>query len=247
LICFFVVALFLILRGVVAIYPLLPPFCGSLGKFAKKPFGNITGTNKYADCKYLYIAGVQSWPDNAYKIAYHTYSDDLNMAKPQESITSNGVRRMADDDYRETRASMIASELIQAMNRVRCRQWANGDTLETEIFMLARDGDIIDLIVKSMPGAKVDDGFDFYEKLTAEIKERKPVRAIDAVLIILKYHEMLFPGMKKVKKKDIFDKYDFTDTLAKRTRTKIWGHPAIRQLVSDEEIKLHNHYVEFLE
>ena len=209
-------------------------------------FGNITGSNKYADCKYLYIVGIQSWPDNAYKIAYHIYSGDLDMNKSQESITSNGVRKMTDNDYRETRTSLIATELIQAINRVRCRRWVDGDTLKTDIFMLAKDEEIINLIEESMPGVKITDGFDFYEKLSKETKKDKPMKGIDAVLMVLKYHEMLFPNVKKVKKKDVFNKHEITENIKSKAQAAIWKHPSLKQLISDRKIKLHNHYVEFL-
>lgn len=209
-------------------------------------FGNITGTNKYLDCKHLYIIGVPFWPDNAYKIAYHTYSEDINMNKNHGTLTVCGVRKMADEDYRRTSASMIAAELVQAINRIKCRRWVDGDTPETSIFMLNRDQEVIDLIKECMPGVKITYDFDFYETLTGEIRMKKPAMSIDVVLSTLSKHKLLFPSAK-VMKREIFEAHELTEKLSGKTKSVLWQHPAIQQLVNDKKIRLSNRHVEFLE
>ena len=208
-------------------------------------FGNITGTNKYINCKYLYIVGVRYLPDNAYKIAYHTYSEDLDMNKEQKTITVNGVRKLIDQDYRETSASMVAAELVQAINRVRCRKWEKGDTLETCIFMLNKDPDVINLIQQCMEGVKITYDFEFFDNLPKHIQEKKPAQAIDVVLSIISNHGSLFTS-NKVEKKKIFDMHDMTSRLSGKTKSVIWKHPAIQQLESDGRIKVHTRHIEFL-
>jgi len=209
-------------------------------------FGNITGTNKYADIKFLYIVGIPYLQDNAYKIAYHTFSDDTDMNKEQRSIVINGARKLMDSDYRETADSIIAAELIQAINRVRCRKWEKGDTLHTHIFMLNKDLDVLNLIETSMGGVKITYDKEFYEMLPDEVREKKPVRALDAVLSILSDHKNLFDS-NKVSKKKIFESHGITMNLSDVTKAGIWKKPAILQLVSDGKIRVAGKYIEFLE
>ena len=208
-------------------------------------FGNITGTNKYANFKHLYIAGVPFLPDNAYKIVYHTYSGDIDINKEQGSVVINGSRKLVDDDYSETAASMVAAELVQAINRVRCRKWENGDTLKTCIFMLSKDADVISLIESCMDGVQITYDSEFYKMLPEDIQYKKPIHAIDAVLSVLNDHKNLFAS-NKVPKKKIFESHKVTKDLSDMTKSTMWKHPAIKQLVSDEKIKLHTRYVEFL-
>ena len=208
-------------------------------------FGNITGTNKYMKYKYLYIVGVPYLPDNTYKIAYHTYTEDFDMNKEQRSVVINGSRKLKDQDYREMSSSMIAAELIQAINRVRCRIWENGDTPETYIFMLSKDSGVIDLIQKCMEGIKIAYNVEFYDGLPEMTKNKKPIFAIDIVLsIISKYRERL--SICKLGKKDIFNKHEHTRNLTDKAKSNVWKHPAIQQLESDGKIKVHTRYIEFL-
>ncbi|MCL1883801.1 MAG: hypothetical protein FWF81_08640 [Defluviitaleaceae bacterium] len=208
-------------------------------------FGNITGTNKYADFQYLFIAGTPNLPENAYKIAYHTYSGDTDMTKDQRSIVDKGSRYLMDADYRATAASMKAAEIIQAINRVRCRKWENGDTLKTHVFMFSKDFDVINLIEACMDGVKVKYDKYFYKMLPLEITKSKPIYALDAVLMVLSDHKRLFDS-NKVKKKVIFEQHEVTKNMSDRTKSGIWKKPAILQLVSDGKIRLAGKYIEFL-
>jgi len=209
-------------------------------------FGNITGTNKYMDIKYLYIIGVPYLTDNSYKIAYHTFSEDLDMKKDQGSVTVNGVRKLVDKDYNEVAASMIATELVQAINRVRCRQWKDGDTPDTSIFMLSRNEEIIDLIRECMDSVQTNYDFEFYERLSDSTQQKKHANAIDVVLSTISKRKILFSN-DKVKKMDIFNSHELTQNLSDVTRAAIWKHPAIQQLEFDGKIKLYAHYIEFLQ
>jgi hypothetical protein len=219
--------------------------CGLPPRTKINHFGNITGTNEYAKCKHLYIIGVLYLPDNAYKIAYHNYSRDLNTNRNQESLTVSGVRKLVDADYRETSVSMISCELVQAINRVKCRMWLDGDTIETTVFMLNRDDDVINMIKECMPSVNIVDGFDFFEGLSEETKRSKPPSTIDVVLSTISKRTQLFTETK-VKKSEVFNAHKFTSNLATEAKAAVWKHPAIKQLVSDGEIKLYNHHIEFL-
>jgi hypothetical protein len=209
-------------------------------------FGNITGTNKYVDFKFLYIVGVPYFSDNTYKIAYHTYSGDTDMNKEQRSVVVNGTRKLMDSDYKETAASMMATEIIQAINRVRCRKWEKGDTLHTHIFMLNKDMDVMNLVESCMSGVKITYDKELYERLPDDIRQKKPVYALDAVLSILSEHKEHFSS-NKVLKKEIFEVSDVTKNMSDRTKSGIWKKPAILQLESDRKIKLAGKYIEFLE
>ena len=167
------------------------------------------------------------------------------MNKEQRSVVINGARKLMDSDYRETADSIIAAELIQAINRVRCRKWEKGDTLHTHIFMLNKDLDVLNLIETSMGGVKITYDKEFYEMLPDEVREKKPVRALDAVLSILSDHKNLFDS-NKVSKKKIFESHGVTINLSDVTKAGIWKKPAILQLVSDGKIKLTRKHIEFL-
>jgi len=208
-------------------------------------FGNITGTNKYRDYKYLFMIGIPFLPDSAYKLIYHIYHSNNDKTKPQGVTVSNGVRKLSDPDYNKTQKSILAVEIVQAINRGVCRNWNNGDTFEAFIFMLNKDEEVISLIQECMTDIEIVYNDEFYTMLPEIVKEKKPILAVDAVLSTINNHKKFFPG-GKASKKEIFTASPFTEECSKGTITAVWKHPAVKDLEQSGKIKIHTKFIEFL-
>jgi len=206
-------------------------------------FGNITGTNEYRNFKYGFYIGTPFMYDNAYKLAFHIYNKDKNYNRTHKVVTIKGVRKMVDKDYNDTKAAILAVELIQAINRLRCRNWDNGDTLETFSLILNKDNDVIDLVKQGMPNVNIIDDEDFYQTLPQSIRDKKPEDSTDILLRLIHKSKNT---KEKISKGKLLDMDEKLAKLGHSRRAELWNSPSIQQLIEDKIINISGRMIEFL-
>lgn len=207
-------------------------------------YGAITGTNRYINYKWGYYIGVPYYHNNIYKLAYHLCHKNSDYGRNQHTVTRAGVYEFVDPDYNNTRNSMIAVELVQAINRIRCRKWNDGDTLETFAFLLNKDDNVIDLVKQAMVGVNIVDDTEFYTTLPESVREVKKELSIDILIRKLNAHKKHAPCT--ITKKAIFETDERLSSLKDKRKSELWKHPAVKQFEDDKIIKMNTKTIDFL-
>lgn len=123
-------------------------------------WGNITGKNNYSDCSSVVILGFNFKPE------HHISSLHLTTKSADKAIADFGSEGVTDDIMRERKdikAGNIAAEVVQAINRVRCRNPKEGGSCEpTKVFLYKSANTelfetIQSSIKKQMPGINVEE------------------------------------------------------------------------------------------
>jgi hypothetical protein len=124
-------------------------------------YGKIDGSNEWKDCDSVVIFGLPYRPD--------TWTADVYMAL-QEPTSTEWLRDSEKRQYgkhqdirKALKHGQIATDVIQAINRVRCRKVvdAQGNCNQTDVYILLPSGDLadtlLDAIKQHMPGIQIKD------------------------------------------------------------------------------------------
>lgn len=114
-------------------------------------FGNLVGVNHYKEDNHILIYGIPYKPDSLhYNNLYQSFGDSI-FDKDAGGLIS------------ELAHTNISSDIVQAINRGRCRKVIDGQAPETHIYLTLakRDGKlnrrILSDIEQSMPGVQIDE------------------------------------------------------------------------------------------
>jgi hypothetical protein len=123
---------------------------GRLGEVSIDHFGNLTGVNKYKNCNNIIIYGIQRKPS-------YIYIDAL-----MHQIGVNALLDENKDKLIEIEYSEISADILQAINRGKCRGIINGKAPRMDVQLTVPNNkkltnQLLDFITKSMPGIQVLD------------------------------------------------------------------------------------------
>jgi hypothetical protein len=119
-------------------------------------YGRTTGSNKWKDCDKLFVIGINILPDHVYPINYFCNSKEDNYNLYNTALRpQKGARIYMEEKFETVRSTMIASSLLQALNRIKIRKYLDGDTPETHIYLINSDKKVDEIIEKSMDGVKI--------------------------------------------------------------------------------------------
>lgn len=132
-------------------------------------FGNLVGTNKYKDCDYVFIYGIQNKPGYLYLDAlYHTTGVD---AFSEDSSEKRRLLKYTD----------MAADIVQGLNRGRCRGFIKGKAPSMHAYLFIPNNQpltqiILSFIKDKMPGITITLGS---HKYIFTKKRAKVVKQID--------------------------------------------------------------------
>jgi len=112
-------------------------------------FGNLVGVNHYKDDNHILIYGINHKPAS------------LSLNNLYQAIGNDAFDNESEGLLAELRHSNISAEIIQAINRGRCRKVANGQAPEAHIYLALAKRDkqlnvqILSDIKKAMPGITI--------------------------------------------------------------------------------------------
>ena len=119
-------------------------------------YGRVTGTNKWQNYDFVFVIGINIFSDPTYPIFYYCNnkndifgSDDVTM------IPKKGSRVYVEKKFEKVRTSMVASKLIQALNRIKIRKYINGDVPETHMYVINSDSEVDKIVAEAMPGINI--------------------------------------------------------------------------------------------
>ena len=155
-------------------------------------YGKIDGSNQWKDCDSVVIFGLPYRPDS--------WTADVYMAL-QEPTSTEWLR---DDKQRQygkhqdirkaLKHGQIVTEVIQAINRVRCRKVVDsqGNCQETDVYILLPSDDLadtlLDAIKQHMPGIQI--------KEWTYTGQRKKLRASKHEIALVKFIENMASGSR---------------------------------------------------
>ncbi len=125
-------------------------------------FGNLLGVNKYKDCNNIIIYGIQIKPK-------YIYIDALMHSIGTDALLVENKDRLVDIEYAD-----ISADIVQAINRGRCRGIVNGKAPKMIVQLLMPNNkkltnQLLTFITKSMPGIQVLDS-PYTLDLTPQVK-----------------------------------------------------------------------------
>lgn len=218
-------------------------------------YGAFTGKNTWVDYNKLFLIGIPIYGETTYPILYKVNSKTEDFLKLDTTlIPLDGARRYLQKEFEEVRVSIIAKELIQGINRIRCRLYDKGDTPEAHIYMINKDKEIDKLIKKAMPDVNIlyDWNLDYEHKynnskqqLTNEeilINKIKEIQDNPVYRQLLIAKEILTD--KGIKKKDL---RELCGIKSKQIFSRTFKSPMFLQFCTDRQIDISNpqkHYLE---
>ena len=179
----------------VACHKDVKPYLEQHAGFQVGSYGSIDGRNPWQDFDTAVIFGLpyrdNIWAANTFMAVQGSQSTNW--------LGSNGNRPFGDymDILKELRTGVIATQVIQAINRVRCRRVIDkhGNCEPTDVYMALPSGqiadDILGLIKISMPGVNV-------VKWAYSGSIRKPRKLKHATSLVSFLHNLI-PGKTPVK------------------------------------------------
>jgi hypothetical protein len=135
--------------------------CKPIFDLMKGHWGAIDGSNDYRDCDTAVIFGIPHRPNILTANTYMALQGEQTTDWLQDS--TNRTHGEHEDIRKSLKNGQIITSIIQAINRVRCRQVidAEGNCLSTDVYlMLPNDSiadEILDSIKNDMPGIKTKD------------------------------------------------------------------------------------------
>ncbi|MBT4732409.1 DEAD/DEAH box helicase family protein [Candidatus Woesearchaeota archaeon] len=182
-------------------------------------FGNLLGVNKYRECNNVIIYGIQLKPE-------YIYIDSLIRSMGTDALLAKNKDKIV-----ETRYAEISADIVQAINRGRCRRIIKGKAPKMDVQLLMPNNkkltkQLLSFIIKSMPGIQVlDSAFEF--RIT---KERKTTfKQIDKDFI-----NSIDISLDEIKAKNIKDLLHITDKTWKRMLRDLTSQEYINSYLSIE-------------
>jgi len=113
-------------------------------------FGNLTGVNKYKNCNNIIIYGIHNKPK-------FIYIDALMQMMGSDALLPENKDKLVEIEYDD-----IAADIVQAINRGRCRGIVNGKAPKMDVQLVLPNNkkltkQLLSFITKSMPGIQVLD------------------------------------------------------------------------------------------
>lgn len=217
-------------------------------------YGAFTGKNDWATHNKLFLIGIPIYGETTYPILYNVNSDVENFLKLDTTlIPMQGARRYLQKEFEDVRVSIIAKELIQGINRIRCRMFEDGDTPEAHVYMINKDKEVDKLIRQAMPNVNILYDWELNYEHKYNNKEKtltKEEILINKIIEIQDnpiYRElMITKGMltdKGIKKSDLRELCNFK---ARNTLSNAIKSPIFKQFCTDRNIDISNskaHYI----
>lgn len=218
-------------------------------------YGAFTGKNNWSDYNKLFSIGIPIYSETTYPILYHVNNDTVDLTQFDTTLVPmNGARRYLQQEFEKVRVSLIAKELIQGINRIRCRWFKDGDTPEAHIYMINKDKEVDYLIKKAMPEVNMlydwdlDYRHNYSDKQTALTSEEALIQEITKIQDNPIYKELLIAkGLindKGIKKSSL---RELCNIKSRQTFSDILNTPIFHQFCKDRNIDLSNtksHYLQ---
>lgn len=119
-------------------------------------YGRTTGTNQWCNFDKIFIIGINIFSDPTYPIFYYCNSSDNDFNSMDTSmIPTTGARIYTEKKFEKVRSSMVASKIIQALNRIKIRKYIDGGTPETHMYIINSDKSVDKIIQEAMPGLNI--------------------------------------------------------------------------------------------
>lgn len=217
-------------------------------------YGAFTGKNNWSEYNKLFSIGIPIYSETTYPILYHVNNGTVDLTQFDTTmIPMDGARRYLQDEFEKVRVSLIAKELIQGINRIRCRWFKDGDTPEAHIYMINKDKEVDRMIRKAMPNVNM-----LYDwELDYEHKYKNTERTLTGEEVLIQeitkiqdnpiYRELLTTKEiltdKGIKKKDLRELCDIEN---RQTFSRVMKSPLFRQFCTDRKVDTsnpHAHYI----
>jgi len=217
-------------------------------------YGLTVGVNEWSECNKLFSLGIPLMDDPCTPLLYFLSTIENDILKPDDFnsldttlIPKKGARRFIEEEFESIRISQTASMVVQSINRIQCRKYINGQTLETYIFLINKDKEIDNLILKSMPEVNIDYSWklDFENKqgkiMTRKFTtEEKLIHIMQRIIEDEEYRNDLInrklydvnKGIKKVSLRNL------TEISSRTTFGKALETPIMKQFIKDYNIIL---------
>lgn len=219
-------------------------------------YGAFAGKNEWSMYNKLFMIGIPIYSETTYPLLYHVNSGNKSLDNFDTTLVPmDGARRYLQEEFEKVRISIVARELIQGINRIRCRWFKEGDTPEAHIYIINKDKEVDKIIKQAMPKVKILYDWDLdYEHVYKEVEEKplsKEQQLINTIMKIqdnLVYRQYLIAkGMldknKGIKKKDLRKLCEFK---SRQTFSNIINSPIFAQFSKDRNIDISNsrsHYL----
>jgi len=225
-------------------------------------YGRTVGSNKWSDFDKIFVLGIQLLPDAIYPLMYFTSSvkeEELTAEKFNSLDTTlvpiKGNRKYKQKEFEKVKVSTISAMVVQTLNRIKCRGYADGEIPETHAYFINRDKEIDALIAQAMPDIQItyNWGIEYKSRKSGKTVENKK----DVVETLIEFYEKfrldenyrnkLFvdeifteKGLSKAKIKELLD-------IKTNTFNISMSKPLMLQYVKDYNIDLisNNRYVKF--
>lgn len=223
-------------------------------KFDFTYYGAFTGKNDWSDYNKLFSIGIPIYSETTYPILYHVNNATVDLTQFDTTLVPmEGARRYKQQEFEKVRVSLIAKELIQGINRIRCRWFKDGDTPEAHIYMINKDKEVDYLINKAMPDVNVlydwnlDYEHEYSDKQNAPTSEEILIQEITKIQDNPVYRELLITkGVitdKGIKKTELRELCKFK---TRKPFTNAIKTPIFKQFCDDRKIDISNsssHYI----
>ena len=217
-------------------------------------YGAFAGKNNWVDYNKLYMIGIPIYGETTYPILYSVNKDVSNFLKLDTTLVPlDGARRYLQQEFEEVRTSVIAKELIQGINRIRCRLYKDGDTPEAHIYMINKDKKLDEVIKSAMPGVNIlyDWKLDYKHKQSGKKTEitskEKLINEIIRIQDNPVYRQFLIAkkiltnkGIKKV------DLRKLCNINSRQVFSKAINSPMFIQFCKDRDIDISNPYKHYM-
>lgn len=157
-------------------------------------YGLTVGNNRWGDFDKIFVLGIQLLPDAIYPLMYFTSSVDkenLTVDKFNSLDTTlvpiKGSRKYKEAEFEKVKTSVIASLIVQTLNRIKCRKCISGQTPETFAYLINRDKEIDNLIAKAMPDIQIT--YDWELGYESKSTGKKVTNKKDVVETLIEFFE----------------------------------------------------------
>ncbi len=217
-------------------------------------YGAFKGKNDWSLYNKLFLIGIPIYTETTYPILYKANSKTEDFKDFNTTLAPmDGARRYLQQEFEKVRTSLIAREVIQGINRIRCRWFEDGDTPEAHVYTINKDKQIDYIIKKAMPEVKIlyDWDLDYtssYQQTEVEpAKEELLMNKIVKIQDNILYRESLkakgILAERGIKKKDLRELVDINN---RQTFSRIFSSPIFHQFCIDRNINIGNprsHYI----
>jgi len=227
-------------------------------------FGELTGRNDWNNCDTCFIIGLPFYSYGHYPLynlaleGNPVEEESLGRYVKVTLSNSKGARRYKNEQFEKIRLGLVASVVVQAINRIKCRKVnEKGDTPKTDIYIINTDKELYELFKIAMPLVNIQK--DWILPYHPNIEKKKDVNKKCKEEELIEFLEELLKNREKMERfrstGGIDDKGIKVGILKKQIKglsnAGTWKNTinsyGVKQFLNDNNMELKRTYIHFKE